>query len=560
MKKVYSLLFALLWVGVASAQFNVTIQVDMNGVTVSPNGVHVAGDFQDEAGFPSDWDPSSATLTDGNNDGIYDLTVTIPGGRYEFKFINDNGWAGVESVPAVAQVEEGNGNDNRYMFIHQDTTLPAVAIGGSAPAGHFFVKFKSDLRNHLQANHVPNMMGSWNSFSDPIHLFDPEGDSIYYNYHYLASGNYEWKVRDTLDWCCAESVTDTACGGAGGFGNDRKVAVSQDMIMMPHCWGSCGPCVAGPVIDSVNVTFQVDLSNVCPPDVDSVAIAGNINGWPAPGDLLTDMGNGIWAITIELPNNTNHEYKFQTIHNGSVTWEGIANRVLNFTTTNDTTIAASCFNSTTPCGPSVPPANVTFRVDMSQAGSVNDVFVMGDFTLPNWQDGALQMTLVDPAGIYEVTEEVCQETFFYKFVNGDVSVPANEEFDGDTAVTCAEPNGIGGWNRKVTRTSGNDTTLTTWIFSTCDASTVGIDELGKGPEFSVYPNPFENSTTIEFAEVVNENYTVVVSDVTGKVVKEITNLRENRVVIHRENMETGIYLLQVSNANGARTVKKLVVK
>ena len=46
MKKIYSLVIALL-VGVSlSGQFNVTIQVDMTGQTVSANGVHVAGSFQ----------------------------------------------------------------------------------------------------------------------------------------------------------------------------------------------------------------------------------------------------------------------------------------------------------------------------------------------------------------------------------------------------------------------------------------------------------------------------------------------------------------------------------
>ena len=50
-------------------QVNVTLQVDMNGVEVSPNGVFVAGSFQG-------WDPSSTQLTDDGNN-IYSVTIEV---------------------------------------------------------------------------------------------------------------------------------------------------------------------------------------------------------------------------------------------------------------------------------------------------------------------------------------------------------------------------------------------------------------------------------------------------------------------------------------------------
>ena len=45
-------------------------------------------------------------------DGIYSLTVDIPAGQYEYKFINDNNWgSGEEAIPLISQ--KGGGNSNR---------------------------------------------------------------------------------------------------------------------------------------------------------------------------------------------------------------------------------------------------------------------------------------------------------------------------------------------------------------------------------------------------------------------------------------------------------------
>jgi hypothetical protein len=49
---------------------DLTLSVDMTGTTVSPDGVHVAGNF-------NNWDPVSLVLTDGNSDNIYDITIPV---------------------------------------------------------------------------------------------------------------------------------------------------------------------------------------------------------------------------------------------------------------------------------------------------------------------------------------------------------------------------------------------------------------------------------------------------------------------------------------------------
>jgi hypothetical protein len=127
MKQLSTFLLMLLMSTAAMAQVTLTFRVDMSAETVSPNGVHVAGNWQDDAGYPGEWDPSTAELTDPNEDGIYTLTVTLPAGTYEYKYINDNAWGNNEGggLSADCGVDDGNGAFNRPAVIAGDSMLPA---------------------------------------------------------------------------------------------------------------------------------------------------------------------------------------------------------------------------------------------------------------------------------------------------------------------------------------------------------------------------------------------------------------------------------------------------
>jgi acetyl esterase/lipase len=75
----------------------VTFSVDMKGETVDPaKGVCIAGNFQRSAGFASDWTPGITKLVNKPNSTIWEITVEVTVGSYEFKFINDDGWNGKE--------------------------------------------------------------------------------------------------------------------------------------------------------------------------------------------------------------------------------------------------------------------------------------------------------------------------------------------------------------------------------------------------------------------------------------------------------------------------------
>ena len=96
--------------------------VDMANVTPSPNGVHVAGNFQ---GF----DPAKTILysfgiNNTNGPYIYEIMAYVPAGIYEYKFFNGNTSGDAETIPGICSV-----NSNREITVSSDTLLNLVCYG-----------------------------------------------------------------------------------------------------------------------------------------------------------------------------------------------------------------------------------------------------------------------------------------------------------------------------------------------------------------------------------------------------------------------------------------------
>jgi hypothetical protein len=145
------LILLLLMLAALSANAKkVKFSVDMTGQTLSPNGVHVAGDFQDEAGYAGgDWQSNTTEMTSEAGTQIYSVVVDIPAfAKYEYKFINGDEWYEVEFVPLESRVGY-DFNDNRWVYVDSlfnDTTLiPPVLFSGNAPAGHYLLRLKVDM-------------------------------------------------------------------------------------------------------------------------------------------------------------------------------------------------------------------------------------------------------------------------------------------------------------------------------------------------------------------------------------------------------------------------------
>ena len=76
--------------------------------------------------------------------------------------------------------------------------------------------------------------------------------------------------------------------------------------------------------------------------------------------------------------------------------------------------------------------------------------------------------------------------------------------------------------------------------------TVGIDDIdNEYATLDIYPNPFSNKTTIEFDNPQRKSYDLKITDITGKAVRTINNIRDNRIDISRQDLPRGFYTIQL---------------
>lgn len=468
----------------------ITFQVDMSNETVSADGVHIAGSFQEPP-----WQPG-ATLMTLTGDNVYQVTVALEaGGYYEYKFINGNDWGFDETVPPQC----ANGF-NRFLTVPPvPTTLEAVCFGSCYPCGpppvDIQVTFQVDMSEQVISPDGVHIGGGFQGWLPGATPMTDAGDNIYTYTTTLSSGSYqEFKYINGTTWEESEDVPE-ACG----VNNNRYITLPQNDTILPLvCYASCDPC--GPPPMDVAVTFAVDMSNetVSP---DGVHLAGSFQGWNASSTPLAEAGNGVYSTTLSLPSASMQEYKFIngiTFDDAEVVPEacgipdglGGFNRFLTVPA-NDTTLPALCFGSCEPCVPPLPDHAVTFRVDMSyQTVAAEGVHLAGTFQ--GWNPAETPMTLAGD-NIYEVTLMLEENAYHeFKFINGNT-------FDAAEIVPpeCAQNN-----NRFIT-IPDEDVILPAWCFGSCELC---------GPP----PNDVEITFVVDMAEeTISANGVHLVGDFQG---------------------------------------------
>lgn len=92
---------------------------------------------------------------------------------------------------------------------------------------------------------------------------------------------------------------------------------------------------------------------------------------------------------------------------------------------------------------------------------------------------------------------------------------------------------------------------------------LGIKEENAGFEFNIGPNPMATSSLVNLQVANAGDYSVSLTDVTGKLIATIYNgelsFGSHQFAIERQSIKAGIYLIQVDNGQGRR-VQKLIVQ
>jgi 1,4-alpha-glucan branching enzyme len=394
---------------------SITFRVDMSNQT-GYSIPEVNGTF-------NGWCGSSCNpMTDVNNDDIWETTIQLNDGTYEYKFAYDN-WAGQESLtPGSSCTVTNGGFTNRFLNVTANEVLPVVCFNTCttcAPPTRA-VTFKVDM-NNVVGYSVPEVNGTFNGWCGAScnPMTDADNDGIWETTIQLQDGNYQYKFAydnwtnggENLAPGSACTITD------GGFTNRALTVNGADIELDPVCYGSCNLCSAPTRL----VTFQVDMSNQSGYLIPEVN--GTFNGWCGACAQMTDENNDdIYEIVIPLEDGV-YEFKYaydnwanggESLEPGSpctVTNGGFTNRSLVVNGSN-IVLPVVCYGSCSEC---VQPVAVTFQVNMNQVSGYTTPEINGSFN--GWCGGCFTMNDFDNDNIYTATTYLTPGTYEYKFAH-----------------------------------------------------------------------------------------------------------------------------------------------
>jgi hypothetical protein len=90
------------------------------------------------------------------------------------------------------------------------------------------------------------------------------------------------------------------------------------------------------------------------------------------------------------------------------------------------------------------------------------------------------------------------------------------------------------------------------------SSTASVNEMDNSMNLIISPNPFSTETTLHTTEFLN-NATLVVENYLGQRVVKIDNIMGQSVIINRENLASGLYLISLTQESKIIATGKLLV-
>jgi len=236
----------------------VKFAVDMTGQVLSPNGIHITGDFQTLAGFAGgDWQSNTTPCTQEGATMIYSIVVDIPAfNKYEYKFVNGDQFYEAEFVPVESRVGY-NFVDNRWLYVDSladDTTfVGAILFAGNAPAGLTLARFVVDMQNLTPDPAGAHVAGDFQGWDPAITRLYSFGSSIYEIIAYVTAGTYQFKFYNG-NTAGASEIVPVTCA----VNNNREIQATSDIVMSPLCFNACVLCSLTGINDTpVNTAISV---------------------------------------------------------------------------------------------------------------------------------------------------------------------------------------------------------------------------------------------------------------------------------------------------------------
>jgi len=317
----------------AMSQNNVTFQVDMNSVDPTTfTTPEVNGTF-------NGWCGNCAAMSDLDGDNIWDVTIDLANGTYEFKYSADN-WTIQEALFYGDGCTNGNTQyTNRMLTVSGDTTLPVVCWSScddcSSGPSSYNVTFEVDMRDVNNPYTTPEVNGVFNSWCGNCWpMTDLDGDSIWqFSASFSAGDTLEWKysadnwnIQEDLDSSLSCVIINYDPSAPNGWGFVNRVAIVGSDTTFSSSWNNCivtgangctdtlaanydslatiddGSCLYSTIF---NVNMNCDTTSYVEVNLESPSFS-----WCGGCVVLLDPdGDGIHSITLDLPLG-DFEYKY----------------------------------------------------------------------------------------------------------------------------------------------------------------------------------------------------------------------------------------------------------
>ena len=388
------------------------------------------------------------------------------------------------------------------------------------------------------------------------------------------AGNYAFKFVKGTSWGNNEGISGP-CAAAGS--DNRALVVAGDMTYPLNCYNSCDACPA--TVDTLNVQFQVDITNVealfGAPFNNTVSVTGSfgtaiVNGtysnW-TPGQIVlapVSPGSKIYTTPVFRMASGNYAYKFLygdawgydenftgpciSGGNRSITIAGANNSNL--------TVGPFCYGTCdATCTPLGTPRPVKFTVDVSDEPGAT-YSIGGTMQFKAFTGNQLNMT-DNGDGTFSYTTSMYPISYQYRYYQNDGVATTDENF---SPVNCptAVSGPVGDTRRTVTIPAGTGLyEVDTYKYNTCILTAVE-DAKKSIAYFTTAPNPFSGATTIAFSNLDNQKFSVVVTDIAGRVLQAQHNLNGNTATV--EGLTAGVYFATLTTENGARYTQKLIAE
>ena len=215
---------------------NITFRVDMSKQTVT-SGVYLGADW-------NGWNMAAFNqMTDSNGDGIYEVTVDIAPGSYNYRVTIGLDWNAFENLTGTSCGAGPQGADRTIVVTNTDKVLDVYCFNScSACLSNVNVTFRVNMSNVAVSPQGIHVAGTFNSWNPAGTLLTNTSGNIYEVTLPLSPGTiHEYKFLNGNSWGSEEIVFGPCELSSNRFFNVPKIDSVLDLVCFGYCSSDCSP-------------------------------------------------------------------------------------------------------------------------------------------------------------------------------------------------------------------------------------------------------------------------------------------------------------------------------